>query len=373
MVSGPPPIPQSDLKRQYAEISAELHAAVDRVFASGWFILGPEVEAFEREFAAYHQVSHAVGVANGTEAIHLALRAMGVGPGDEVLIPDNTAFPTAVGVTSCGATPVFVDVDPLTSNLDPAAIEARVTSRTKAVVPVHLYGFPADLDPILALCERLGLALVEDACQAHGTGYKGRRVGTFGRMGCFSFYPSKNLGAYGDGGAILTNDAGLAEKLRMLRNYGQTRRYYHATTGINSRLDELQAAMLRVKLGRLDGWIEKRRRLACKYHGALAGLPVEIPLMPPIGFHTYHLFVVRCPERDRLAQHLAGRGIGTLIHYPVPLHLQEAFTPMGHKAGDFPVTERLAGQILSLPLFPEMADEELERVANAVREFYARP
>ncbi|MBI2944782.1 MAG: DegT/DnrJ/EryC1/StrS family aminotransferase [Candidatus Wallbacteria bacterium] len=367
-----PQIPQSDLRRQYREIADEIRVAVERVFSSGWFILGPELEAFESEFAAYHGAAHGIGVGNGTDAIHLALRALDIGPGDEVIVPDNTAFPTATAVTAAGATPVFADVDPVTANLDCQSVEARITGRTRAVIPVHLYGFPADLDPLLALCSKRRLAMVEDACQAHGTRYKSRPVGTFGAMGCFSFYPSKNLGAYGDAGLVVTNDAALAQRLRHLRNYGQTRRYYHATTGFNSRLDELQAAMLRVKLTRLDDWIGKRRTLACRYHGALQGVPAELPEMPAYGVHTYHQLVVRCPRRDELVAHLASRGIQALIHYPVPLHLQEAFAERGLKSGDFPVSERLAGQILSVPLFPELTVEELERVASAIRDFYSR-
>ncbi len=369
-MQGTPPIQQCDFHRQLAALKDELDRAMQRVLASGWFILGPELEAFEREFAAHHGAAHGIGVGNGTDALHLAFRALGVGPGDEVLVPVNTAFPTAIAVTAAGATPCFADVDPVTATLDPADLERRLTPRTRAIVPVHLYGFPADLDPILAFAAARGLPVVEDAAQAHGTRYRGRPVGGFGAMSCWSFYPSKNLGALGDGGMVLTNDPELAHRLKMLRNYGQTRRYYHAVTGFNSRLDELQAAILRVKLAHLEGWNARRRELAGVYARALAGSAVELPAVPSYGTHVYHQMVLRTERRDEMLTHLAGQGIQALIHYPVPLHLQEAFAALGYRAGQFPVAERLAPRIFSPPIFPELTEDEVLRIARAVRSFH---
>lgn len=366
-------IPQSDLRRQYKQLEAEIGAAMGRVMESGWFVLGEELAAFEREFSAWVGAAHGVGVGNGTDALELAFRALDIGPGDEVLVPVNSAFPTATAVSAVGATPVFVDVDSSSRTMDPVDAQRRSTPRTRAIVPVHLYGAPADMDALMALASRRGLEVVEDAAQGHGTRYKGRHVGTLGRLGCFSFYPSKNLGAYGDGGLVVTSDDGLAEKLGLLRNYGQTRRYHHALTGVNSRLDELQAAVLRVKLPRLAGWVERRRALADRYRAALEGSGVGLQDRPPDGEHAYHLFVIRSPRRDALIEHLASRGIQALIHYPVPLHLQEAYRRLGHREGDFPVAEALASEIVSLPLFPELREDEADRVASEIREFHSNP
>ncbi len=359
-----------DLQRQYGELREELHEAIDRVFDSGWFILGKEVEAFEKEFAAYSGSQFGVGVGNGTDALHLALRALGVGPGDEVALPVNTACPTAIAVTSCGATPVFVDVDPITSTLDPVDLESRLTPETRAIIPVHLYGFPADMDRILEIANHRAIPVLEDCAQAHGSRYGDRQVGTMGALAAYSFYPSKNLGAYGDAGMVTTLDPELAHRVQMLRNYGQSRRYHHDVIGFNSRLDEIQAAMLRVKLKHLERWIENRRHLAACYTRGLAGSGVEVPEMPDHGRHTYHLFVIRTDDREGLEAHLAEENIQTLVHYPIPLHEQKAFEDLGYSRGDFPVAEELAPRILSLPLFPELREWEVDRIVNSVRRFH---
>lgn len=346
---------------------SEIDAAVARVLDSGWFILGPEGEAFERELASFLEARDAVAVANGTEAIQLALEAVGVGTGDEVITSPLTAAFTALAVMRAGARPVFADLDPATLNVAPETVERVVTARTKALLPVHLYGHPADLDPLLEIAGRRGLVLVEDACQAIGARYKGRRTGAISGIGALSFYPTKNLGAFGDGGAVVVNDPAVAARLRQLRNGGQTSKYRHEISGINSRLDELQAAVLRAKLVRLDAWTERRRALAARYHEGLAGAGVERPREEAYARAVYHLYVVRHPRRDVLAAALKERGVGTLIHYPTPLHLQPAFAGMG-RAGQFPVAERAAREILSLPLYPEMTDAQADAVIRAIRE-----
>ncbi|MFY9822089.1 MAG: DegT/DnrJ/EryC1/StrS family aminotransferase [Thermoanaerobaculia bacterium] len=359
-------IPFNDLKPLERELRRDLESAALRVLRSGWYILGPELEAFEQSFAAYHGVPHAVGVANGTDAIELALRALGIGPGDEVVTVAHTAVATVCAIERAGAVPVLVDVDGATYTMDPAAAEAAITSRTRALLPVHLYGHPADLEALSRVAERHGLALVEDCAQSHGARLGGRLTGTVGHLGAFSFYPTKNLGAYGDGGAVITGDAALADRLRRLRNYGQVDRYHHAERGQNSRLDELQAALLRVKLAHLDGHNEIRRGLAARYSSRLAG--VVIPACGPGAEPVYHLYVVRHGERDRLMDELKTRGIGTLIHYPIPVHLQPGYRDLGPASGALPVTERLAGEILSLPLYVGLGAEALDEVAEAVRE-----
>lgn len=344
-------------------LSDELHAALDRVMDSGWYILGPEVEAFEREFAAYHGVGYAVGVANGTDAIELALRAADVGRGDEVITVSHTAVPTVCAVERASATPVLVDIDPTTYTIDPAAVEAAITPRTKAILPVHLYGHPADMNALTDIAQRHNLLLVEDCAQAHGARCDGRLVGTFGDLAAFSFYPTKNLGAYGDGGAVITDDPQLAERLKRLRNYGQVRRYHHAERGVNSRLDEMQAALLRVKLKHLDSINDARREIATAYHRALEG--VALPTEQPGVRHVYHLYVVRHPGRDQLAEALGARGIETLVHYPIPVHLQAAYADLGYGKGSLPVTEQVAQEILSLPLYYGLTDEQVALVADA--------
>jgi dTDP-4-amino-4,6-dideoxygalactose transaminase len=360
-----------DFRAHVAAHRRELDEAVARVLDSGWFILGPEGEAFERELAAALGARDAVAVGNGTDALFLALRALGVGPGDEVVTSSISAAFTALAVLQAGARPVFVDVDPRTLNLDPERVERALTPRTKAIVPVHLYGHPADMDPVLSLARERGLAVLEDACQAHGALYRGRPVGTLAGergIGALSFYPTKNLGALGDGGAILVNDPGLAARLRQLRNGGQSDRYRHEVPGVNSRLDELQAALLRVGLRHLSAWTERRRALAALYARELDGAGVAALGEQPYARAVFHLYVVRHPRRDALAAALRERGVGTLIHYPIPLHLQPAFAALGGKPGDLPVAEKATGEILSLPLHPELRDEQVLAVAEAVRD-----
>ena len=357
-------IPFNDLKPLHALLAEELEAATKRVLQSGWYILGPELEAFEQAFAAYHGVACAVGVANGTDAIELALRALGIGAGDEVITVAHTAVATVCGGARPGATPVVVDVEEAAYTMDPGAAAAAVTSRTKAILPVHLYGHPADMGALTERAERHGLAVVEDCAQAHGARTGGRLAGTIGHLGAFSFYPTKNLGAYGDGGAVVTSDPGLAERVRRLRNYGQKDRYHHVERGQNSRLDEMQAAILRVKLAHLDGHNAVRRRLAGEYSWRLTGVtaPVSRPEVEPV----FHLYVVRHPRRDALMSALGEDGIGTLIHYPVPVHLQEAYGDLGYAPGALPVTERAAREILSLPLYVGLTLEAVAAVADAV-------
>jgi dTDP-4-amino-4,6-dideoxygalactose transaminase len=354
-----------------AALRPELDEAVARVLGSGWFILGPELEAFERELAAALGARDAVAVGNGTDALFLSLRALGVGPGDDVVTSPVSAAFTALAVLQAGARPVFADVDPATLNLDPTKAEAALTPRTKALLPVHLYGHPADMDPIVALARDRGLAVVEDACQAHGALYRGRPVGTLAGergLGALSFYPTKNLGALGDGGAILVNEPDLAARLRQLRNGGQSGKYRHELPGVNSRLDEVQAAILRVGLRHLPQWTERRRALAELYVAGLDGSGVETLREQPYARAVHHLLVVRHPRRDALARALGERGVGTLVHYPTPLHLQPVFASLGGQPGDLPVAERATREVLSLPLYPELRDEQARRVVEAVRD-----
>ncbi|HET8627885.1 MAG TPA: DegT/DnrJ/EryC1/StrS family aminotransferase [Thermomicrobiales bacterium] len=365
----PPParVPVADARREYRARRAELDAAIARVLDRGWFVLGAEVAAFEAEFAAYLGAGHAVGVASGTDAIELALRALDIGPGDEVLVPAMTAAFSALAVGRAGAAPVFADVDRATGALDPAAAAARVTPRTRALLAVHLYGGAADLAALGALAARHGLALVEDAAQAHGAAWRGRRLGAVGALGCFSFYPSKNLGAYGDGGAVVTADPALAARLRRLRDGGQAGRYAHVELGVNSRLDELQAAVLRVKLRHLDAGNAARRARAARYDAALAGTGLALPAARPESAHAYHLYAARVPGGRRAA--LAARGVATQVHYPVPVPLQAAYAALGHRPGDFPAADAWAAEELSLPLFPELTAAEQDRVVAAIREW----
>ena len=357
-------IPFGDLKLQYQSIKIELDKAIQSVLDEGWFILGKNGSAFESEFAAYCGTSFALGVANGTDALQLALMALGVGPGDEVITTPLSATFTALAISATGATPRFVDIDAQTYNLDPQGVEEAIGPRTKAIIPVHLYGQPADMDPILATARKHGLPVVEDAAQAHGALYKGRKVGSQGDVGCFSFYPSKNLGAFGDGGAVVTNNPELADKIRMLRNGGQRERYDHQLLGINSRLDELQAAMLRVKLTYLERWNERRRHIAALYTALLGDSEVDPPVPElPNCRHVYHLYVVRHPDRDGLQKHLAERGVGTAVHYPTPIHRQGAYRFLNLGPGSYPNAERSAQQILSLPIYPELTDTKVRQVA----------
>ncbi|MET0624602.1 MAG: DegT/DnrJ/EryC1/StrS family aminotransferase [Pyrinomonadaceae bacterium] len=366
-------VPFLDLKAPHEELREELEAASRRVMESGWFIMGPECEAFEAEFAAYCGARHCVGVGNGLEALHLILRALGVGEGDEVIVPSNTYIATWLAVSCAGATPVPVEPDERTHNLDPARVEEAVTPRTKVVMPVHLYGQAADMDAINEVAARRNLRVVEDAAQAHGARYKGRRAGALADAAGFSLYPGKNLGALGDAGAVVTDDAQLADRVRLLRNYGSRVKYEHEARGFNSRLDELQAALLRAKLPRLDEWNARRRRVAESYLRRLEGVAgLALPEVPEWAEPAWHLFVVRTAERARLQRHLAGAGVGTLIHYPKPPHLQAAYADAGHRAGDFPLAERLSEEVLSLPMGPHLSDEAVEYVVSTLASFAGR-
>lgn len=356
------------LRLQPGEDAAAVHAAMARVVERGWFVLGPEVDAFETEFAAACGARHAVGVGSGTDALFLILKALGIGPGDEVITTPLSAAYTGLAIMMAGARPVFADLDPTRLTLDPGAAEAAITPRTAAILPVHLYGQAADGRALVSLAERHHLALVEDCCQAHLAMCEGQPVGTLGAAGAFSFYPTKNLGALGDGGASVTRDAALAERIKRLRNGGQTDRYHHVEPGVNSRLDELQAAVLRARLSFLPGWTDRRRRLAAKYREALAGAPVDLlPVADP--GHVFHLLVVRSRRRDALQAHLTARGVETLIHYPIPMPRQPAFASA--QPADCPAANAACDEIVSLPFYPDLEDESLDAVAAAVRSFAA--
>ncbi|MBN8716001.1 DegT/DnrJ/EryC1/StrS family aminotransferase [Thermomonas sp.] len=361
-------IPFLDLKAPHQELLAELDAVWARVRDSGWYILGPEVEAFEQEYATYCGARHCVGVANGLDALHLVLRALGVGAGDEVIVPSNTYIATWLAVSQCGAVPVPVEPDPATHNLDPERVEAAITPRTKVILPVHLYGQPADLDPILSIARRHGLRVLEDAAQAHGARYKGQRIGAHGDAVAWSFYPGKNLGALGDAGAVTTNDAAVADRLRVLRNYGSRVKYVNDVQGWNSRLDPLQAAILRVKLAHLDEWNARRAEIAALYLRELADCGVVLPQVPDWAQPVWHLFVVRHPRRDELQQRLAQAGIQTLIHYPIPPHRQQAYAGLGLAEGALPIAERLAAEVLSLPMGPHLPHADAKMIIGAVSE-----
>ncbi|MBI4301566.1 MAG: DegT/DnrJ/EryC1/StrS family aminotransferase [Chloroflexi bacterium] len=363
-------IPSIDLRRQYQAIKAEIDQAVARVLESGWFILGPEVSAFEEEFARFCGAGFGVGVGSGTEALHLALVACGVKPGDEVITVPNTAVATVAAIEAAGAVPVLVDIHPQSYTIDISKIETKITPRTAAILPVHLFGQAADMDTILALARDHGMKVIEDTCQAHGASYKGRRVGSLGDAGCFSFYPTKNLGAYGDGGMVVTNDAKIAERVRRLRNYGWQERDFSVVKGFNSRLDELQAAILRVKLKELEGWNQGRRQRAQRYDELLQGTGIITPCEMAYGQHVYHLYVVRTRHRKELKEFLKSHGVMTSIHYPIPVHLQPAYADLGLGPGSLPVAEEHASQILSLPIFPELPWEGVAKVASLIGEFY---
>ncbi len=361
-------VPFVDLGAQHRQVESELGEAFDRVLQRSSFILGPEVERFEAAFSSYLNVAECVAVNSGTAALQLALEALNIGPGDEAITVPNTFIATAEAISAVGARPVFVDVDPVSYTMDPAKAERAVTARTRALLPVHLYGQPADMDPLLAVARRCKLALVEDACQAHGAEYKGRKAGSLGTAGCFSFYPSKNLGGCGEGGAVVTNDLQLAERVRLLRNHGSVSKYEHRFPGYNFRMEGLQGAFLAVKLKHLDEWNERRRKLAKHYERLLSGSEVVTPVEMPYAEHVFHLYVIQADDREALRRQLADEGIETGVHYPIPLHLQEAYGSLGYRQGDFPVCERLAQRILSLPMYPDLTDEALEHVASAVLE-----
>ncbi|PKN59656.1 MAG: erythromycin biosynthesis sensory transduction protein eryC1 [Deltaproteobacteria bacterium HGW-Deltaproteobacteria-11] len=363
-------IPFLDIKAGYEELREELDAAYRRVMESGWYILGEEGVSFEQEFAAYVGVKHCIGVGNGLEALHLILRAYGIGPGDEVIVPANTYIATWLAVSYAGATPVPVEPIERTYNIAPARIEAAITPRTKAIVAVHLYGQTVDMDPINDIARRYGLKVIEDAAQAHGARHKGRQAGALGDAAGWSFYPGKNLGAFGDAGAVTTDDRDLADQVRRLRNYGSQVKYYNEVKGFNSRLDPLQAAFLRVKLKHLDEWNARRSRLAAIYLEALAGLPLVLPSVPADMEPVWHLFVVRSQERDALQAYLNAHGIGTLIHYPLPPHLQQAYQDLGYVSGALPQTERVAKTVLSLPLFPQLSNPEVQQICDKIRDFF---
>jgi len=360
-------IPFLDLGAAYRELRTEIDGAIHRVLNSGWYILGPEVDAFEAEWAAYCEADHAVGLANGLDALILALRAFDIGPGDEVIVPSNTYIATWLAVSAVGARPIPVEPDPATHNIDPTRITAAITPATRALLPVHLYGQPADLDPILALARQHGLAVIEDAAQAHGARYKGRRIGAHGDVVCWSFYPGKNLGALGDGGAVTTNRADLADRIRVLRNYGSRVKYVNEVQGVNSRLDPIQAAILRAKLPRLDAWTDRRRAIASAYAEGLRDSGLILPHVPNWAEPVWHLYVVRSPDRDGLQKQLAEAGVGTLIHYPIPPHMQEAYGDLGLAPDALPLARNLAREVLSLPIGPQLPLADAAQVLDAVR------
>lgn len=361
-------VPYFELATQYSELRDEILASLDRVCANSQFVLGEEVERFEQEFAAYCGATHCVALNTGTSALHLSLLAAGVGPGDEVVTSPNTFIATAEAISYTGARPVFVDVRPTTGNIDPESIERGITERTRAIVPVHLYGRPAELEAILDIAERHGIPVIEDACQAHGAAFRGSRVGTFGLAAAFSFYPGKNLGAYGEGGALTTDDDDVAGFARMMRDHGQARRYHHDAIGFNYRMDGFQGAVLRIKLGRLDQWTAKRLVLAQEYRALLAGANVVLPADDPADECVYHVFAVYVEERDAVRAALEARGIGTGIHYPVPVHLQKAYVALGYERGDFPHTERACSRVLSMPLYPELTLDQVRYSASVLAE-----
>jgi dTDP-4-amino-4,6-dideoxygalactose transaminase len=361
-------VPFLDLQATYERSKSAIDSAALRVLSSGWFVLGQELERFERHYAEYCGVPHCAGVANGLDALYLALRALGVGAGDEVIVPSNTYIATWLAVSQCGATPVPVEPDPLTYNIDPARIDAACGPKTKAIVPVHLYGQPADMDPIMSLARARGLSVLDDCAQAHGALYKGRRVGALASVSAWSFYPGKNLGAMGDGGAVTTAERKLDEQVRLMRNYGSRVKYHNEVKGLNSRLDELQAAILDAKLSALDDATSERRLIAERFSAELKGSSVMLPSVPEWANPAWHLYVVQHEDRDGLQQRLSDRGVGTLIHYPVPPHLQPAYAELGFQRGDCPIAEAIHRRVLSLPLWPGMTEAQTDQVVAAVRD-----
>jgi dTDP-4-amino-4,6-dideoxygalactose transaminase len=364
-------IPAEDITRQYDEIKDEIGAALARVLPTGKYTLGPELAAFEQEFAAYCGSTSAIGISNGTDALHLALAACGIGAGDEVITVPNTYIATAFAITYVGATPVFVDVQPDTYNLNPALVEGAITDRTKAIIPVHLYGQPCDMDPIIEVARRHELRLIEDAAHAHGASYKGRRTGTFGDINCFSFYPTKTLGAFGDAGAITTSDLDLDVQVRQLRYMGQKIKHQHDIIGFQKRMDEIQAAIMRVKLGHLNHWIAQRQAIATRYNHLLADTPLVLPHVAPDRTHAYYLYTVLAPRRDELQAFLTKRGIGTQVIYPILVPDQKAYHDQPMRCEPIPVARQIVEQLLCLPLFPELHEEEQDEVAEAIRAFYS--
>jgi dTDP-4-amino-4,6-dideoxygalactose transaminase len=364
-------VPFVDLAAQYRTISTEVNEAISKVIRNTDFILGREVSLFEEEFASFCEAKWAIGVDSGTSALELALRAYEIGPGDEVITAANSFIASALAISHAGATPVFVDVDPDTYTIDVAAIEKAITPRTKAIIPVHLYGHPADMDPIVQLAQRHKLVIIEDACQAHGARYKGKKTGSLGHAAAFSFYPGKNLGGYGDGGMVVTNDQTVAKRLEMLRNYGQREKYQHMFRGYNRRLDTIQAAVLRIKLKHLDEWNAARRQHAKSYRRLLEQSGIVTPYAAAHAESVWHLYVIRTDQRDALKEYLASHGVSAGIHYPIPIHQQPAYQDLGHRPGDFPVTEDYSRQILSLPMYAELSPEIIGRVVETASEFIA--
>ncbi len=368
----PEPIPYLDLRAQLRPLRTELDAAIARTLDNCTFCLGPDVAQFEQDFARFCGAAHCVGFNSGTSALHVALRLLDIGPGDEVLTTPFTFVATSWAISYVGARPVYVDIDDATFNLDPRLVERAITPRTKAILPVHLYGHPCDLDPLLAIGHQHKLPLVEDAAQAHGAKYRGKGVGTFGEMACFSFYPGKNLGACGEGGALVTNNSAFAARARALRDHGSSVRYYHDEIGFNYRMEGIQGAVLGIKLKHLSDWNAGRRRVAQRYNELLADTPLQLPREAEWAQSAWHLYVVRHGRRDELKKHLEAGGIGCAMHYPLPLHLQKAYAPLGYQAGDFPVAEKAARECLSLPIYAELTDEQIQRVAEVIKRFFQK-
>jgi dTDP-4-amino-4,6-dideoxygalactose transaminase len=364
------PVPYLDLPAQMRPIRKEIEAAIARTLDNCSFCLGPDVVQFEKDFAKFCGSEHCVAFNSGTSALHVAMILLGIGRDDEVITTPCTFVATSWAISYVNARPVYVDVDDATFNLKPELVEKAITKRTKAIMPVHLYGHPADLDPLLKICRKHNLPLVEDACQAHGAKHKGKVVGTFGEISCYSFYPGKNLGACGEGGALVTNNAAHAARARALREHGSTQRYYHDEVGFNYRMEGIQGAVLGIKLKHLDKWTRERRRVAHRYHQLLADTPLQLPMEADYAESAYHLYVVRHPQRDDLKKHLEAKKVGCALHYPLSLHMQKCYAHLGYKAGDFPVAEKAARECLSLPIFPEMTDAQIERVSEVIHEFF---
>ena len=365
-------IPYLDLPAQLRPLRKELDAVIAKTLDNCSFCLGPDVAQFEQDFARYCEAKHALGFNSGTSALHVAMLLLNIKPGDEVISTPHTFVATSWAISYVGAKPVYVDIDDQTFNIDPALIEKAITPRTKAIMPVHLYGHPFDIDPILEICRKHKLPLVEDACQSHGAKYKGKVVGTFGEMSGFSFYPGKNLGACGEGGALVTNNDAYAARAKSLREHGSTQRYYHDEVGFNYRMEGIQGAVLGVKLKHLDAWTKGRRRVAKRYHELLADTPLQLPLEASWAESVYHLYVVRHPRRDELKKHLEANKVGCALHYPMPLHLQKCYASLGYKEGSFPVAEKAARECLSLPIYPELADEQIEQVSAVIHDFFRK-
>jgi len=366
------PVPYLDLKAQLKPLRAEIDAAIARTLDNCSFCLGPDVAQFEKDFAAFCGAQHALGFNSGTSALHVAMLLLGVGPGDEVITTPYTFIATSWAISYCGAKPVYVDIDEATFNLNPALIEKAITPRTKAVLPVHLYGQPFDVDAVAAVCKKHNLPFVEDAAQAHGAKYKGKSIGTFGSVSCFSFYPAKNLGACGEGGALVTNDAKLAARAKSLREHGSTVRYHHDEVGYNYRLEGIQGAVLGVKLKHLAHWTRERQRVAARYAELLKDTPLQLPPVTVGNESAWHLYTVRSSRRDELKKFLDENKIGNAVHYPMPLHLQKVYANLGYRPGDFPVAEKASREVLSLPMFPELTDAQIQRVADVVKDFFRR-